>query len=249
MLAKRIIACLDVKDGRVVKGKKFLDLQDQGDPAAIAAHYSEQGADEIVFLDVSATIQGRQALVDVMRKTAENVFVPLTVGGGIKSVKDAETLFRNGADKISVNSAAIQNPALVTELARQFGSQSVVAAIDAKKQNGGWNAFTRAGTTDAGLDAVAWAKRVQELGAGEILLTSMDRDGMQNGFDLELLGKVCKAVSIPVVASGGAGSMRDYLEALKVADAALGASTFHSGKIEIPKLKAYLEKQGLVIRL
>lgn len=248
MLAKRIIACLDVQNGRVVKGTRFENLKDQGDPAELAERYAAQGADEIVVLDVSATTQGRLALAKTVRTIAKRAFVPLTVGGGVQSVLDAQTLFENGADKVSVNSAALARPELVTKLADRFGRQSVVVAIDAKKIGSAWNAFTRAGTADTGRDAVAWARQAERLGAGEILLTSMDRDGTQTGFDLALLSAVTEAVRIPVVASGGAGRMSDYVQALRIADAALGAGAFHTGKIRIPKLKAFLALAKLVMR-
>ena len=249
MLAKRIIACLDVRDGRVVKGRKFQNLVNQGEPAIFACRYEEQGADELVLLDVSATREGRLAMRRSVRDVASVLSVPLTVGGGVRSVADAESLFKNGADKVSLNTAAVENPALVSGLAAQFGSQSVTVAIDAKKMGGAWKVFVRAGTADSGLDAVAWARQVQTGGAGEILLTSMDADGSCDGYDLPLLSAVRAATTLPLVASGGAGRNADFAAALRVADAALAAGTFHSGKINIPSLKKYLKKNKVVVRL
>lgn len=248
MLAKRVIACLDVKDGRVVKGTKFQGLQDRGDPAALAAAYESQGADELVLLDVSATAEGRHALRKTVCDVASVLSIPMTVGGGIRSVADAAALFKNGADKVSLNTAAVENPMLVRTLAGQFGSQSIVVAIDAKRAGSSWRVFTRAGAHDANRDAVFWARQCQALGAGEILLTSIDADGTQGGFDLPLLRAVRSVTSLPLIASGGAGSMADYAAALRIADAALGASLFHSGTIRIDALKSYLQSQNLVIR-
>ncbi|MBI5036402.1 imidazole glycerol phosphate synthase subunit HisF [Candidatus Micrarchaeota archaeon] len=244
MLAKRIIPCLDVRDGRVVKGKQFQDLKDQGSPSALASYYDGQGADELVFLDVAATKESRSAMLETVRQTASQVFIPLTVGGGIRTVKEAETLFKNGADKVSVNSAAVEQPDLVVELSREFGSQSIVVAIDSLSGK----VYSRSGSKKTSLRTVGWAKKAQELGAGELLLTSIGADGMQTGFDVGLLNEVCGSVSIPVIASGGAGKMEDFLEALKVADAALAASTFHTKKILIPELKGFLKEKGMVVR-
>ncbi len=249
MLAKRIIPCLDVRDGVVVKGVRFEGLTEQGDPAELAFRYEDEGADEIVFLDISATSQGRIALLDAVRRTACRLSIPLSVGGGIKSVVGAEALFRNGADKVSVNTAAIERPALLRELAEEFGNQSIIAAVDAKKEPGGWRVYSRAGRLRTDLTAGDWCKTAQELGAGEILLTSIDSDGVQKGFDLPLLREVCTKASVPVIASGGAGKPEDFLEALKIADAALAASTFHTKKIRIPELKRFLKEKGLVVRI
>lgn len=245
MLAKRIIPCLDVKNGRVVKGKKFRDLKDQGSPSKLASYYDEQGADELVFLDVTATSESRIAMLESVRETASNVFMPLTVGGGIRTVAEAEKLFKNGADKVSVNSAAVERPELVVELSREFGSQSIVVAIDSL------DGFVciRSGSKKTRLRAAEWAEKAQELGAGEILLTSIEADGMQAGFDVGLLKEVCGSVSVPVIASGGAGKMEDFLDALKVADAALAASTFHTKKIMIPELKKFLKENRVAVRL
>ena len=230
MLAKRIIPCLDVRDGKVVKGVNFVGIREVGDPVECAMEYDRQGADEICFLDITATYEGRRTMVDVVRKTAEHVFVPLTVGGGIRSVEDFREILRAGADKVSVNSAAVKNPELISQAAEIFGSQCVVAAIDAKRdEKGNFKVVVHGGRKDTGLDAVEWAKRCQELGAGEILLTSMDTDGCREGFDLELLRAVCSVVSIPVIASGGCGRLEHFSQVFEEtgADAALAASLFH----------------------
>ncbi|MBI2445525.1 imidazole glycerol phosphate synthase subunit HisF [Candidatus Micrarchaeota archaeon] len=249
MLAKRIIACLDVRSGRVVKGVRFGNLKNAGSPAARAAAYEAQGADEIVVLDVSATRQKRLAFAATVRQVASALSIPLTVGGGIRSLQDAEKLFRSGADKVSLNTAAVQDPALVRQLAREFGSQSVVVAIDSKQQGRGWNVFTHAGTSDSGLGAVAWAKQAEGFGTGELLVTSMDRDGTRQGFDMALLQAVKKAVRVPVVASGGAGKPDDFRQALQVADAALAAGVLHSGKLTVGQIKTYLKNKGSFVRV
>ena len=252
MFTKRIIPCLDVKDGRVVKGVNFVDLRDAGDPVEIAAAYDKAGADEVVFLDITASSDGRNTVVDMVRRVAEQVFIPFTVGGGIRTVDDFKALLREGADKISVNSAAIDNPRLISDAADKFGSQCVVVAIDAKKRlDGGFNIYKHGGRLDCGIDAVEWAIKCEKLGAGEILLTSMDCDGTKAGFDLELTKAVSDAVNIPVIASGGAGSMEHFKDALTIggADAALAASLFHYKELEIVDLKKYLRDQGVSVRL
>lgn len=251
MTAKRIIPCLDVKDGRVVKGVNFLNLKDKGDPVELATRYEEEGADEIVFLDISATVEGRKTLFEKVRQTAEVISVPLTVGGGIRSLQDAEKAFDSGADKVSINTAAVENKGLITQIADQFGRQALVVAIDAKRVGNSFRVFVRSGTQDTGLEAVAWAREVEALGAGEILLTSIDRDGTRMGYDIELIDAVSRAVRIPVIASGGAGEMRHFLEVFErtEADAALAAGVFHEGLIRIPELKSYLKKNGVEVRL
>lgn len=252
MFTKRIIPCLDVKDGRVVKGVNFVDLRDAGDPVEIAAAYDKAGADEVVFLDITASSDGRNTVVDMVRRVAEQVFIPFTVGGGIRTVDDFKALLREGADKISVNSAAIDNPTLISEAADKFGSQCVVVAIDAKKRpDGGFNIYKHGGRLDCGIDAVEWAIKAEKLGAGEILLTSMDCDGTKAGFDIELTKAVSSAVNIPVIASGGAGTMEHFKDALTVggADAALAASLFHYKELEIKELKEYLRTEGIPVRL
>jgi len=253
MHTKRIIPCLDVKDGRVVKGVNFVDLRDAGDPVEIAAAYDKAGADEVVFLDITASSDGRDTVVDMVRRVAEQVFIPFTVGGGIRTVDDFKALLREGADKISVNSAAIDNPKLISDAADKFGSQCVVVAIDAKKRAdcSGFNIFKHGGRLDCGIDAVEWAIKCEKLGAGEILLTSMDQDGTKAGFDIELTSAISSAVSIPVIASGGAGKMEHFKDALTVggADAALAASLFHYKELEIVDLKKYLRKEGISVRL
>ena len=253
MLAKRIIPCLDVTAGRVVKGVNFVNLRDAGDPVELAERYNEQGADELVFLDITASSDDRNTMVDVVARTARKVFIPLTVGGGIRGIIDARKILLAGADKVSVNTAAVRRPELITELSNEFGSQAVVLAIDARRRSnggGGWNVFTRGGRNDEGLDAVAWAARGMQLGAGEILLTSMDTDGVQTGFDCELTAAVSRATLIPVIASGGAGKPEDFLKVLTEgeADAALAASIFHFGTYTVDDLKEYLDKHGIVVR-
>lgn len=252
MFTKRIIPCLDVKDGRVVKGVNFTDLKDAGDPVEIAVAYDAAGADEVVFLDITASSDARATVVDMVRAVAERVFIPFTVGGGIRSVDDFKALLREGADKISVNSAAIERPALIREAAEKFGSQCVVVAIDAKRrQDGsGWNIYKNGGRVDMGIDAVEWAVQADRLGAGEILLTSMDCDGTKEGYDLALTQTIARSVSIPVIASGGAGTKEHFYEAFAQgeADAALAASLFHYKELEIMELKNYLAERGISVR-
>lgn len=251
MLAKRIISCLDVKDGRVVKGVNFVGLRDAGDPVALAKYYSDAGADEIVFLDITATVDARKTVAQVVECTAEQVFVPLTVGGGIRSIEDFQLLLRAGADKISVNSAAIRDKTLISRAAERFGSQCVVVAIDAKANSQGrWEVVTHGGRVLTGLDALQWAIEAESLGAGEILLTSMDADGTQAGFDLPLTKAVTQAVGIPVIASGGCGSLAHFAQVFEETgcDAALAASLFHFGTLTIPQVKAYLKGQGIAVR-
>lgn len=253
MFTKRIIPCLDVHDGRVVKGVNFVDLVDAGDPVEIAKAYGAAGADEIVFLDITASSDDRATVVDMVRKVAANVFIPFTVGGGIRTVEDFKVLLREGADKISINSSAINRPELIQEAAEKFGRQCVVVAIDAKKREdgSGWNIYKNGGRVDVGIDAVEWAKKVDALGAGEILLTSMDGDGTKNGYDLELTKAISEAVSIPVIASGGAGTLEHFYEALTEgkADAALAASLFHFKELEIRQVKQYLKEKGVSVRI
>ena len=253
MFTKRIIPCLDVNDGRVVKGVNFVNLRDAGDPVEIAAAYDKAGADEVVFLDITASSDNRNTVVDMVRRVAENVFIPFTVGGGIRCVEDFKVLLREGADKISINSSAIANPQLIRDAADKFGSQCVVVAIDARKREdrSGWNIYKNGGRVDVGIDAIEWAKKVESLGAGEILLTSMDCDGTKAGYDLELTKAVAESVSIPVIASGGAGTVEHFKEALTDggADAALAASLFHYKELEIRQVKEYLRDQGISVRL
>lgn len=252
MLAKRIIPCLDVRNGRVVKGINFEGIKDVGDPVECAAMYDKQGADEIVFLDITATHEQRKTIVDVVSRTAKQVFVPLTVGGGIRTVEDFRDILRAGADKVSVNSAAVNRPELISEAADIFGSQCVVVAIDAKRNDeGGFNVVINGGRIDTGLDAVEWAKRVNELGAGEILLTSMDTDGTKNGFDLPLLQAVTEVVDIPVIASGGCGKLEHFSEVFEQtgADAALAASLFHYRELTVGEVKQHLAERGISVRL
>ncbi|HSB14943.1 MAG TPA: imidazole glycerol phosphate synthase subunit HisF [Bryobacteraceae bacterium] len=251
MLAKRIIPCLDVTAGRVVKGVNFVNLRDAGDPVELADRYNQQGADELVFLDITASSDERETMVDVVARTARKVFIPLTVGGGIRSVADARKILMAGADKVSVNTAAVHRPELLTELSREFGSQAVVLAIDAKRRSpGAWNVYTRGGRVDEGIDAIEWAARGEALGAGEILLTSMDTDGVQQGFDCELTRASSRATHIPVIASGGAGSPDDFVCVLTggEADAALAASIFHYGTYTVDDLKQHLERYGVPVR-
>lgn len=250
MLTKRIIPCLDVTDGRVVKGINFVDLQDVGDPVAIARTYNEQGADELVFLDITATSDKRETMIEVVERTAAEVFIPLTVGGGIRSVSDMKRMLQAGADKISLNSAAIQRPALIQEGAEKFGSQCIVVAIDAKRTGDSWHVFVKGGREDTGLDAIEWAKKAVALGAGEILLTSMDADGTKAGYDLALNQAICEAVNVPVIASGGCGSAADIVEVFEQTkvSAALAASIFHYGEVKIPELKESLALKGMEVR-
>ena len=252
MHAKRIIPCLDVHAGRVVKGVNFVNLTDAGDPVLIGAAYDKAGADELVFLDITASSDNRSIVLDMVRRVAETVFISFTVGGGIRTVDDFRDILREGADKISINSTAVKEPRLITDAARIFGSQCVVVAIDAKRRDaGGWDVYVHGGRTNTGIDAVKWAKRACELGAGEILLTSMDCDGTKAGYDIELTRQIADAVSIPVIASGGAGTMEHFKEALTVgkADAALAASLFHYKEMEIMDLKRYLKDAGVPVRI
>ena len=251
MLTKRIIPCLDVKDGRVVKGINFVNLKDAGDPVAIAKAYNEAKADEIVFLDITASHEKRAIMLDIVKQTAEQVFMPLTVGGGVNSVEDIRILLNAGADKASMNTAAVRNPKLIKEAAEKFGSQCIVVAIDAKKVGNNWEVFTHGGRTGTGKDAVQWAREVAELGAGEILLTSMDFDGTKNGYDIHLTNAICQAVNIPVIASGGAGKLEDFVEIFQKtsADAALAASVFHYGELKVSEVKQYLKKKKIEVRL
>lgn len=253
MFTKRIIPCLDVKDGRVVKGVNFVDLKDAGDPVEIAKAYDKAGADEVVFLDITASSDSRNTVVDMVRRVAANVFIPFTVGGGIRTVDDFKNLLREGADKISINSSAIANPDLISDAADKFGSQCVVVAIDAKKRadNSGWNVYKNGGRVDVGLDAIEWAVEAEKRGAGEILLTSMDCDGTKAGYDIELTRLISDAVNIPVIASGGAGTKEHFFDALTAggADAALAASLFHYKELEIRDLKEYLRDRGISVRL
>ena len=251
MYAKRIIPCLDIKDGRVVKGVNFVDLRDAGDPVEVAAAYSREGADEVVFLDITATHEGRATVVDLAARVAEQLSIPFTVGGGIRTVEDFHDILRQGADKISINSAAIERPGLISEAAERFGSQCVVVAIDARRrEGGGWDVYKHGGRLNTGLDALEWAVRAEKLGAGEILLTSMDCDGTKAGYDLELTAAVSERVGIPVIASGGAGSMEHFAEALLQgkADAVLAASLFHYHEVDIGALKTYLAARGIPVR-
>ena len=252
MFTKRIIPCLDVNNGRVVKGVNFVHLRDAGDPVEIAEAYDRAGANELVFLDITASSDGRDTVTDMVRKVAERVFIPFTVGGGIRTVDDFRTLLREGADKISVNTASLMNPQLISDAADKFGRQCVVVAIDAKRrEDGGWNVYKNGGRVDMGIDAVEWAMRADRLGAGEILLTSMDCDGTKAGYDLELTRRIAENVSIPVIASGGAGTKEHFYEALTEgkADAALAASLFHYKELEIPDLKQYLKDRGVSVRM
>ena len=254
MLAKRVIPCLDVKDGRVVKGVRFMDLRDAGDPVEAALAYDAQGADELVFLDITASHEAREIMLEVARRTAEGIYMPLTVGGGIRSLDDMRRLLRAGADKVSLNTAVLERPGLVREAAERFGSQCIVVAIDARREGAGtrqrWGVYTYGGRRPAGRDAVEWAREVVELGAGEILLTSMDRDGTKDGYDLELTRAVAEAVSVPVIASGGAGSLEHLYGGLVHgrADAVLAASIFHFGVHTIAEAKAYLRERGVEVR-
>ena len=253
MHTKRIIPCLDVRDGRVVKGINFVNIRDVGDPAEVGATYDKAGADELVFLDITASSDARRTAVEMVRKVAEKVFIPFTVGGGIRTVDDFRAILREGADKVSVNSAAIMNPRLISDAADKFGSQCVVVAIDAKRRpdGSGWNIYKNGGRVDMGIDAVEWAMEADRLGAGEILLTSMDGDGTKEGYDLELTGTIAENVSIPVIASGGAGTMEHFYEAFTAgkADAALAASLFHYREMEIGDLKTYLRDRGIPVRI
>ncbi len=251
MLAKRIIPCLDVRDGRVVKGVNFVNIRDAGDPVELATYYSQQGADEIVFLDITATSDARDTVADVVERTAARVFVPLTVGGGIRTLEDFQRLLRAGADKISVNSAAVKDPTLISRAAERFGSQCVVVAIDARRRaDGSFEVYTAGGRNPTGIDAVEWAKECGRLGAGELLVTSMDTDGTKSGFDVEMLKAVTDVVSIPVIASGGCGSLTHFAEMFEQTgcDAALAASLFHFGELTVPQVKEYLRGQNIPAR-
>ncbi len=251
MLAKRIIPCLDVTAGRVVKGVNFVNLRDAGDPVELADRYNQQSADELVFLDITASSDDRDTMADVVARTARKVFIPLTVGGGIRSISDARRILLSGADKVSVNTAAVRRPELINELSREFGAQAVVLAIDARRRSDcAWNVYTKGGRVDEGIDAIEWAKRGEQLGAGEILLTSMDTDGVQTGFDCSLTREVSRSVKIPVIASGGAGKPEDFLRVFDdgEADAALAASIFHYGTYTVDDLKQYLEGEGVPVR-
>lgn len=252
MLAKRIIPCLDVRDGKVVKGINFVGIKEIGDPVECAAMYDEQGADEIVFLDITATHEGRGTMLEVVRNTAKKVFVPLTVGGGIKTIDDFRDTLRAGADKVSVNSSAVRNPELISQAADIFGSQCVVVAIDAKRRpDGGFTVVVNGGRIDMGIDAVEWAQKAESLGAGEILLTSMDTDGTKKGFDIELLNAVCGVVKIPVIASGGCGTLEHFSEVFEQtkASAALAASLFHYKELTVPQVKAHLKEKNIPVRI
>jgi cyclase len=254
MLAKRIIPCLDVKEGRVVKGTRFLDLRDAGDPVEVAALYDRQGADELVFLDITASYERRAIMIDMVARTADQAFMPLTVGGGIRSLEDIRALLKAGADKVSLNTAAVQDPDLVRRSAERFGSQCIVLAIDAKRRatsQASWEVYVHGGRTPTGKDAVAWAVEGERLGAGEILLTSMDRDGTKDGYDLDLTRAIAEAVRIPVIASGGAGTLLHLYEGLVTgrADAVLAASMFHYREVTIPEVKRYLAGRGVPVRL
>ncbi|KHO63285.1 MULTISPECIES: imidazole glycerol phosphate synthase subunit HisF [Thermoanaerobacter] len=253
MLAKRIIPCLDVKDGRVVKGVNFLNLKDAGDPVQIASEYNELGADELVFLDITASYEKRKIMIEVVKRTSEKVFIPLTVGGGISDLDDIKGILRAGADKVSINTQAVKQPTLIRQAAVRFGSQCVVVAIDAKRRSdgSGFDVYINGGRVNTGLDAVEWAKKVESLGAGEILLTSMDKDGTKDGYDIELTRRISEAVNIPVIASGGAGKKEHFKEVFTEgkADAALAASVFHYRELEIKEVKKYLKEEGIPVRI
>lgn len=251
MYAKRIIPCLDVKNGRVVKGTSFINLRDAGDPVECAIEYDRQGADELVLLDITASAQSRGTQLQYVSSVADHIFIPFTVGGGIRTVEDFTALLRAGADKVSVNSAAVRNPKLIEEAAKKFGSQCVVCAIDAKRRaEGGWTVYINGGRIDTGIDALEWAKKATELGAGELLVTSMDEDGQKKGYDLALTAAISESVSVPVIASGGAGALEHFYDAFTKgkADAVLAASLFHFGEISIPQLKEYLSGRGISVR-
>ena len=251
MLKIRIIPCLDVKDGRVVKGINFVDLIDAGDPVEQADYYSSNGADEICFLDIGASLEKRKTMINIVARTAEKIFIPLTVGGGINSVEDIRNLLKAGADKVSINTAAILNEKLITEASQKFGSQCIVAAVDAKKQNGNWTVFSHGGTKNTGINAIEWMQKLQKLGAGEILLTSMDKDGTKSGFDLDLLNITTKTLNIPVIASGGVGSLQDFKDGVVIggASALLAASVFHFNEFSISDVKEYLKNENIEVRL
>ena len=252
MLSKRIIPCLDVYNGRVVKGVNFVQLKDAGDPVEVAKEYNKMGADEVVFLDIAASGENRKTIVDIVNRTASQIFIPLTVGGGINELSDVKQLLNAGADKVSVNTAAVKNPRLISEISAKYGAQCTVVAVDAKRNidGVGWSVFIQGGKKETGIDVIEWCKKIAELGAGEILLTSIDRDGTRAGYDTELLSLVSSLVNIPVIASGGAGNMSHFYDAFTIgkADAALAASLFHYGEITIPDLKNYLSSRGIAIR-
>ena len=251
MLSKRIIPCLDIKDGRVVKGVKFLGLRDAGDPVEVAKAYDEQGADELVFLDITASFENRKTLVALVQKIAQNIFMPFTVGGGVGEIEDIRNILNAGAEKVSINTQGIKFPQLISDAAKRFGSQAIVVAIDAKRQDGHWEVFINGGRTPTGIDALTWAQKVARLGAGEILLTSMDFDGTKDGYDLELTAAITKKVNIPVIASGGAGSLEDFYNVFTEAgaDAALAASLFHYNEFSVRQVKDYLKERGVPVRL
>ncbi len=251
MLAKRIIPCLDVKEGRVVKGIQFVDLRDAGDPVESARAYEEQGADEIAFLDITASHEKREILIDLVRRTAEEVFIPLVVGGGVRDLEDIRKLLKAGADKVAINTAAVEDPSLVEKASKRFGSQCLVIAIDAKRRGPGWEVYTHGGRRPTGIDAIEWARRVESLGAGELLLTSMDRDGTKEGYDLELTRTIAESVDVPVIASGGVGTLEHLYEGLVLgkASAVLAASIFHYREYTVAQVKSYLKEKGVVVRL
>jgi len=251
MLAKRIIPCLDVKDGRVVKGTQFVDLKDAGDPVENAKAYDEQGADEIAFLDITASHEKREILIDIVRRTAEEIFIPLTVGGGVRSLEDIRKLLNAGADKVSINTAAVKDSSFVKRASMRFGSQCIVIAIDAKRRGQGWEVYTHGGRVPTGIDAFLWARQMEELGAGEILLTSMDRDGTKDGYDIELTRTISESVDIPVIASGGVGTLEHLYEGLALgrASAVLAASIFHYREYSVAQVKSYLKEKGVTVRL
>ena len=250
MVKTRIIPCLDVKDGRVVKGINFIDLIDAGDPVEQAKHYSENGADEICFLDISASLENRDTLLNIVEKTANEVFIPLTVGGGVSSIENIKSLLRSGADKVSINSAAIKNPEIIKQSSEFFGNQCIVVAVDAKKINNDWYVFSHGGTINTGLFALEWIENIQKYGAGEVLLTSMDKDGTKSGFDIDLLSRVAEFLTIPLIASGGVGKLEHFYEGISKgkADALLAASVFHFNELSIKKVKEYLIKKNINIR-
>jgi len=251
MLAKRIIPCLDVKDGRVVKGTQFVDLKDAGDPVENAKRYDRQGADEIAFLDITASYEKRDILIDIVRRTAGEIFIPLTVGGGIRRLDDIRRLLKAGADKVSINTTAVRAPHFVERASKRFGSQCIVIAIDAKRKDGGWEVYTHGGRVPTGIDALLWAKQMEEMGAGEILLTSMDRDGTKDGYDIDLTRTISESVGIPVIASGGVGTLEHLYEGLVhgKASAVLAASIFHYREFTISQVKSYLKERGVTVRL
>ena len=252
MITKRIIPCLDVRDGRVVKGVNFEGLSDVSSPVELARHYSESGADELVFYDITASYEGRALFTDILRRVAETIFIPLTVGGGINTIEDFDRVLKCGADKVSVNSGAIRNPALIGEAAKKYGDQCVVLSADVKRVDGEYRVFAKGGRVDTGMEAIGWIRRCVENGAGEVVLNSIDTDGVKRGFDLEMLAAVCEAVRVPVIASGGAGGVEDFValfKTLPAVDAGLAASIFHFGEVTIPELKAALKQEGIPVRL